>query len=420
MNWNYRNIHLGLTFGLIWNYIKGGKSTPSRLASIILWTMLMLAMLYILSLWLSVPTYTHYIYLDRLFSEKPSISYKYETGKNDYYVFADYKLSLSSGASAFKNTQTTRFRELVYFKHEKRYPVYEHEFKNRKSWASIELNSHNPQVFNDVISDELSHIAQEECTKINISFSDFKYGYFFLHRYQEDISQYGIEENKINVINSELDTLHKYLSVSKGIEIDYRTNEIINNNFVQDKDMPNMPKVKFDGEVKHVDLSNIGYGGYSAYLNTTNQQVLTNVWHSLFKMYDLTKARYVLYLNSNAIDSVSYTIEFEEGVSFSDINVTPVYKDMNTLKFVGAERKSQRELANGIKFYVEYLESSNSQTIRESILLGLLTIPLTIIIKNIWMLITKRANDNPTKNSEKQVVKPITSFGLRKKRKKKK
>ena len=351
----------------------------------------MFAMLYVLSLWLSVPTYNHFIYVDRLFSERPSIKYQIENGKSDYYVFVDYKLSLSSGASAFKNSETTRFRETVFFEHEN-FQAFEHKYKKRKSWSSMFINNDNPKNFNEVLSDELSQIAQEESKKSNVSFNDFKYGYFFLHRYQEDIARYGGKENVIKVTNSETDTDHKYLFESKIINITQRTNGNIGKNFVQNKEMPIIPDVKYDGEVQHVALNNTGLGGYNLHLRSINQHVLSNLWHSLFKMYDLTKARYVLYLNSNAIDSVSYTIEFEEGVSFSDINVAPAYKDMNTLQFIGNDRKSQLELANGVKFYIEYLESSNIQTIRESILLGLLTIPLTIIIKNIWMMITKQMN----------------------------
>lgn len=165
MNWSYRFTHLGLTFGLIWNYIKGGKSTPSRLVAIILWATLMLAMLYVLSLWLSVPTYTHFIYLDRLFSERPPFEYRLETKNSDYFVSADYQLSLSSGASAFKNTKTTRFREIVSFKHEKRYPAFRPKFVERYSWASMELNNHNPQAFNEVLSEGLSLKVQQECAK---------------------------------------------------------------------------------------------------------------------------------------------------------------------------------------------------------------------------------------------------------------
>lgn len=347
------------------------------------------------------------------------MKYQIETKKSDYYVYADYKLSLTSGVSALKNTETTRYRESVMFTHEQRFPSYKHALENKKSWASIELNSYNPSRFNDVISDSLSKIVQEKCTKYNVSFKDFKYGYFFLHRYQEDISQYGIEKDDINVVNSETDTLHTYGSVSKGIEIDRITNKITDNNFVQKKDMPKMPKVKFDGEVQHVDLSNIGYGYYNAGLRTSNQHVLTTLWSSLFKMYDLTKARYVLYLHSNAVDSVSYTINFEEGVSFSDINITPQYKDMNTLRFVGGNFESQAQLGKGIKFYIEYIESSNVQTIRVGILLGLLTIPFSIIIKNIWMLLMHRTNGEPRNNSNTQEEKSITNNGSRKKRKKK-
>lgn len=255
--------------------------------------------------------------------------------------------------------------------------------------------------------------------KNKIFYKDIRYGYYFLHQYQEDIAQYGIEEDEIKVTNSEIDSLHQYLSVSKGIEINHRTNEITGDFLVQDKDIPTIPKVNFSGEVEHVDLSNIGYGSYSAYLYSYDQHVLSNLWYSLFKMYDLTKARYVLYLNSNAIDSVSYTLEFEEGVSFSDINLTPDYKDMNTLRFVGADYKTQSQLANGIKFYIEYLESNNIQRIRESILLGLLTIPLTIIIKNLWLLVTNRTDNTPTNNESEKVVKSTTNNGLRRKKKKK-
>ena len=419
MKWTNKFIYLGLTFGLIWNYVRGGNSTPSRLVSIALWGTLMLVMLYVLSLWLSVPTYNHYIYLDRLFSERPPVSYQMETKKSDYFVSAEYKLSLSSGVSAFKNTETTRFRENVFFAHERSFPAFEQKYEKRKSWASMFLNHYNPQNFNEVLSDEISQMAQEECKKEKISFDDFKYGYFYLHRYQEDIAQYRKTEDDIKITNSETDTVHKYMSESKGIKVIRRTNGLIGYNFIQDKDMPTMPKVKYDGEIQYVTLNNTGLGGYGIHLHTTNQHVLTNLWYSLFKMYDLTKARYVLYFNSNAIDSVSYTIEFDEGVSFSDINVTPAYKDMNTLRFIGSDRKSQLELANGIKFYVEYLESSNIQNIREGILLGLIAFPLTFIIKNIWMLLTNRTKDTPMNNDREQIVSSTANNVSRRKRKSK-
>lgn len=395
MNLNFS--HIGFSFSLIWNLIKGNDTQKSRVITAFLWLILLLGMLYVLLLWHSVPTYTHYIYLDRLYSEKPSLSYILNEHKQDYFVSADYKLNLSSGASAFQNKKTLNFYEEVKFIHELSFPMYEHSFKNKKSWSSMFIKSDSIKDFKDVLSPKLAEEARMECEKNKLSFTDFKYGYFFLHRYQDDISRYNISEDIIRTVNSETDSINEYLDVSKHFERKYRGKIIDDNQFVKDKYLPHFPNTHFKGEALFVTLSNGGgISGCVSRMEHKNQNAFNNFWWSLFRMYDLTKARYDIYLKSNAIDSIKYTIIFDEGVSFSDINVNPDYKDMNTLVYKVADFDREEELSKGIKFFVEFLESSNIQYIRSLFLGGVCCVPILKIFGKIRSIITEPNRNNPS------------------------
>lgn len=326
----------------------------------------------------------------------PSYKYMLTEGKHDYYVSANYKMNLSSGVSAFRNKKTIRFREEVLFLHELSYPVFERDYKKRKDWSSMFMNSCMPQKYDDVLSPKLSEQANIECAKNELKISDFKYGYFFLHRYQDDISRYNYEEDEILTINSETDTMNKYYGESKRFIRKYSGKILDEDLFVKEKDMPHIPNIPFKGETKSVGLINDGVWGYLGGMGSKNQNVFSNFFYSLFRMYDLTKARYNIYLNSNAIDSINYTITFDEGVSFSDININPDYKDMNTLVYRVTDYDRKVELSNGIKFFVEFLESSNIQNIRSIFLGGICCVPLLKIFGKIRSIFTEPNEKDPT------------------------
>ena len=133
-------------------------------------------------------------------------------------------------------------------------------------------------------------------------------------------------------------------------------------------------------------------------------------------MYDLTKARYKIYLCSNAIDSVNYSIIFEEGVSFSEINVNPDHKDMNSITFRVTDNKRDFELSEGINFFVEFLESSNIQNVRIGLLLAFLAFPVGIIYKNVKGLSSKTPEE-PKNNKNNNKTKSNSLLSNRKRRK---
>lgn len=395
MHFNINYIHSSFSFVAIWNLIKGNIVNRSRVVTGFLWLVLFLCIVYVLVQWHSVPTYTHYIYLDRMYSERPPLLYQATENKDDYYVSADYKLYLSSGAAAFQNEKTIRFREELQFIHELSSPAIERHYKNRKEWSSIWLKNHEPKDFNDVLSPELSKQAMSECAKKGLQFSDFKCGYFYLHRYQDDISRYNAQLERVNTINSETDTVNEYAMVSKRFEREYLGKILEGNLFVQEKEMPNLPNAQFTGECQFVDLSNSGIAFCSSELKTTHQSKFYNFVRSLFYMYDLTKAKYKIYLSSNAIDSVNYKIIFEEGVSFSDINVNPDHKDMNSLTFRVADGKRNFELSEGIIFFVEFLESSNIQLLRVLFLGGICCVPFIKTVGKICSIFTVSNGQTP-------------------------
>lgn len=389
MHFNTTFIRTGSSFSMLRDRLK--RINKSGCIFGFLWVFSFLGILWVFILWYSVPTYTHYIYLDRLYSERPPLSYQLNEKKDDYYVSADYKLCLSSGAAAFQNKKTIRFYENVQFTHELSYPAVEHDYKDKKEWSSIWLKNNEPQDFSDILSPKLSEQARAECAKKGLKFADFKCGYFFLHRYQDDISRYNVEFDTVRVINSEADTLNKYARVSKHFMREY-VGKISNEDlFVQEKDMPKIPNIQFTGESKSVGLSKSGMSFFTTELSSTHHSSFYNFWRSLFQMYDLTKAKYIIYLKSNAIDSVNYNIVFEEGVSFSDMNVNPDHKDMNSLTFKVADSRREVELSEGIKFFVEFLESSNVQYLRTAFLAGIWGIPS--FLKILSFLCFKESNN---------------------------
>ena len=53
-----------------------------------------------------------------------------------------------------------------------------------------------------------------------------------------------------------------------------------------------------------------------------------------------------------------------------------------------------------IKFYVEFLESNNIQSIRIGLLMALLALPLGLMMRNIWFLLTQTTSEShPAKNN---------------------
>lgn len=408
--------HFGLSLGVALNFITGEMTKKKRIALIVTGIILTGLSLWLLLLWYSVPTYTHYIYLDRLYSERPPLLYQATEKKDDYYVSADYKLYLSSGAAAFQNEKTVRFREELQFTHELSYPAVERHYKKRKGWSSIWLKTHEPKDFSDVLSPKLSEQARSECAKKGLQFSDFKCGYFYLHRYQDDISRYNPQLERVNTINSETDTVNEYALVSKRFEREYLGKILEGNLFVQEKELPDLPNTQFTGESQFVDFSNHGMAFYSSGLNTTHRSKFYNFVCSFFQMYDLTKARYKIYLCSNAIDSVNYSIIFEEGVSFSEINVNPDHKDMNSITFRVTDNKRDFELSEGINFFVEFLESSNVQNVRIGLLLAFLAFPVGIIYKNVKGLSSKTPEE-PKNNKNNNKTKSNSLLSNRKRRK---
>lgn len=412
----YTNV--GLLLGVALNFITGEMSKTKRIILIVIGVLLTSLSLWLLLVWHSVPTYTHYIYLERLYSPRPSFKYMITEHKNDYYVSANYEMCLSSGASAFQNEKTIRFREEVQFIHELSYPMFESTYKNKKEWSSMFMNNRKPKKFSDVLSPKLSEQASIACAKNKLKISDFKYGYFFLHKYQDDISRYNYEKDEIRTINSETDTLNKYSGVSKRFIRNYSGKILDEDLFIKEKDMPKIPNIPFKGETKSVELISNGIGFYLGGMGSENQNAYSNFFYSLFQMYDLTKARYNIYLKSNAIDSINYTITFEEGVSFSDININPDYKDMNTLVYRVTDYDRQVELSNGIKFYVEFLESSNIQNVRIGLLLAFLVFPIGVIYKNVKGLFS--TNSQEPKNNKKNKNSKSNSLLSNRKRKKEK
>ena len=370
--------YMSIPFVFLWKVLRESDTKRGRIATSIVCLILIIGGLYLLFAWNKVPTEKHFVSLERLYTKEASDS--------SFFV-ADYYLKPVTGGfydDAFNYRESVDFDWNLFSKGHT-YPR-----ASGKEFVSC---------IQDIVSGEMSPKLQAICDKNNMSFDDFDYAFLLTHLY--DIENLGI---------------------GKDYSTTYFVDTIIDNEHIRSLSMIEAaPQV--DGEEvlnpEHFgnnvarDLKYTQYGRRFTGMLFTNKKItypigrsafspmgfgFLNKIHKLFTLHDITKTNYLISFYQSGIDSANYTIRFKEGVAFSEMNIMPTKKDMNSITF-GVTNDKRYSYMN-IKFYVEFLESNNIQSIRIGLLMALLALPLGLMMRNIWFLLTQTTSEShPAKNN---------------------
>lgn len=372
MSWYNPLPYIGAPFILLWKTIKEGNSTLWRFINTILALLVLLFGLWVLMKWNEVPTYNHSILLNRIYSKE---SEKMEK------MSAIYVLEMTSGGF-FQDEENDPNAFFERFMFNDKSLLY--RYTEGDSYTFIPKYKDRNPGFIEIAGEKAGGMLKKACDEKGLRIEDFAHGFYCSHKYQEDMARYNINESKITVI----DTISMFGASYKSATISFETSSPFDSIPASARQFESIwTNTKPQGEFSFFLFSNYSHATIDRARLSNPRHKSLNRFLSFFKLKDITKSRYNISFVSNAIDSVTYIIRFKEAVSFSEMNVEPFKKDMNSLQFVSKDIESRVSLGDGVKFYVEYLETSNTQNIRVGLLTALLMLPLTLILKNLWALL---------------------------------
>ena len=106
-----------------------------------------------------------------------------------------------------------------------------------------------------------------------------------------------------------------------------------------------------------------------------------------FDRYDISQGWYHIYLNSETVDSIHFTVNFIGATDFYPMKIVPDEIGSNYIKFTDP-RKILKIRKEGLSFYAQFKELENRQTIRcfgvTAILSGLLIVLITFFILGLY------------------------------------
>jgi len=376
--------YISIPFVYLWNIIRDSDSKKSRITLSIIGALLLFLGIWLLIKWHEVPTYYHVVKIARVYSK--------DTLARDY-ISAAYLINLSSGG-ILKDDSVLESDS--YHIDMTAYPsVRSNDTPKRITHAekNAPFFRENPD-FTEFLGEDLNKDLIDGCSKHRVALSDFDHGFYFLHLYNSDISK--IEKNSI------MFETHAYSNDEvRSVTMNGVNNRILENTpfaqrlpFGLRDDGMKFTRSRASLLMTHCEKGLTG-------MTMDHSVTALGIWKkilSFFRLKDLTKANYLFSFETSAIDSITYYIKFSEPVSFSEMNVVPLKKDMNTVVFKASDFHDNFALSSGVKFFVDFKESSNIQNIRVILLTALLALPLGLLLKNLWALII---NATPSKRKEK-------------------
>ena len=376
--------YIGIPFVYLWNIIKESDSNKSRITLSIIGALLLLLGIWLLLKWHEVPTYCHVVKIARVYSK--------DTLARDY-ISAAYEINLSSGGISTNDSvlESESIHANMYA-----YPTVRRKGDSKRithAEKRAPFFSENPD-FTEFIGNDLNKDLYDGCEKHRVDMSDFDHGFYLLHLYNSDFSK--IKQN---------DVTFEYHSYS-GKKVSSVTMFGANDRYLEKT--PFAQRLPFGCREENLNFSH----SRATLLLTQCENALTGmtmdhsikalgIWKKLLsfaRLRDLTKANYYFSFETSGIDSIAYFIRFSEPVSFSEMNVEPLRKDMNSVVFKASDFHDNFALSSGVKFFVDFKESSNTQNIRVILLTALLALPLGMLIKNLWALLI---NSTPSRRKER-------------------
>ena len=260
----------------------------------------------------------------------------------------------------------------------------------------------------DMIAGDAGLKLQEECDKKSISFNYFDYGFLITHMYKDFTYEKG--KNYWSVFSS--DTVYNENHISsimmQNTQAEAKGLEILHKKYYSNRIMSGFDFNEYSRQYNGILLTNKHYYPQPIRRELSSHYGFEklNKLYKFFSLHDITKANYNLTLFQDGIDSVNYTIRFKEGVAFSESNITPTKKDMNSISY-GVTNDKRFSYFN-INFYVEFVEANNIQTIRTGLLMALLALPFSLLARNFWALLTRAPSPsmptNPAKENTEIVI----------------
>lgn len=368
--------YMTFPFVFLWKVLRESNTKRGRIATSIVSLLLIIGGLNLLFSWYKVPTKKHFISFERIYTK--------DVADNCYFV-ADYYLRPATGGfyeDPFKYKESVRPYWLYY--------------KKGNTFPRI-VGKNSISKISDLVAGDIGQELQKECDKRNLSFDDFDYGFLLTHMYDDYTYEMGNDYSFVCSVDTVVDGSRlSSISMLKsnpnvmGLEIlhkKYYGNRIMSFDCSQYSRQYTglLFTNKFISQPLGRDIfSHSGFG-------------LLNKLYKFLSLHDITKANYNISFYQEGLDSVDFMIKFKEGVAFSEMNIQPTKKDMNSISF-GITSEKRFSYFN-INFYVEFLEANNIQMIRTGLLMALLALPIGLLMRNIWALLTQTTPPSSPSNT---------------------
>lgn len=373
---SYNPFHyISIPFTLLWSILKSGNTRKARKANICLGLIILVGGIWLDIKWNTIPKYVHSVSFERIFTAD---------SLKDNIIELDYSLAISGGASSFyEESDPSQFKEEICF-----YDLGGFSETQRVSSSSWQVSkTEMTDGFVGIVPKGIDEKLTRECINDGIDYKKFQYGYHVVHKYGKDLGS-AKEYEKIDTVRN---------SFCNSVFLSIVTSDSIIKEPYEDVIYPSLIwRVK--GE-RPDNIFNLYYfTDFTSITSAKREQQSSKgfkFWNKLyyiFSLRDISKSFYTFSFNTSGVDSVNYSISFNEAVRFSEINAIATAKDLRSLDFKAA-RNDINKFRN-VEFMVEHIESTNIQSIRIGFLTALLALPLGLVLKNLWSLISDSTTES--------------------------
>lgn len=372
MNWTNPIYYVSIPFAYLLGIIKESNTKRNRIFMIIMGSLLLAGGLFLLVKWHEIPSYTHYINVERIYTS--------DSVKDDIFC-GYYNLYLGHQKESKSNYTES------YFIQKNKSDSNKVGISYKDMYYKMGFNYEYEDI-RDLLSGEDGKVLEKTLSENNQKLSDYNYGFRTIHAFQNDMNplkdgitvfitdkrQYSdlyLEENTVG-LSYTTDQPDSICSFFTPLDLYSLYNQKFNNAYVNLLFGKNRPVSIKSLENRH---------------NTIASKI-----KRFISLNDISKAKYDFYLLNRGLDSMVYTIHYGEVVSFSQTNVKPINCTMNSISFntdLLNNYENMKEMKYyGVNYMVEFVESGNIQTIRILILSALLALPIGMVVKNAWSLLT--------------------------------
>jgi len=389
MNWVNPVYYIGIPFTYLWGIIKEANTIRNRIFMIVLGMLFVIVGVVLLIKWHKIPSYTHYINVERIYSK--------DSVKDGCYQ-GFYELTIDNNKNNDSRGEMDRF--FVYRTYDKIKGI---SYKNMKNIRSDKEYKSNENMLNP----KDSFLFNRYFSLYKLELSDFNFGFRTIHAYQNDMTpldnevRFHLPDVRYKNSFDKISWNGAILSISSKKSDKYF-------DFFTSMDTAAFRGVQYDNMYATLSFDRENTIIIDKKSDKHSNSSFFDYIEYLFSPYDVSKAKYRLYLSDCGVDTMCYTISYTDMVKFSPTS-TETYKiSENSISFysyISDESFDKLIMKTGVQYYVDFLEATNIQNIRIIILTALLALPMGLVVKNGWALLISTRNKTNTPIRRKKKIK---------------